>query len=172
MNQNTQPQRLVSPLVQHFLDNKMCRNYTGVEGEKCQLVYLQFPTQNYQQSYYFAPQTMLDGDNAIITAIEVIPDNSEAAGAEGGFSTLPSGQTNFPTSYFDRAVLYMSNLRREIIAELPLSILNRSANSAKPCFTWFQDQVWQNCYVQLVSNTFPPDQPLAFNVWYVEKQKN
>ena len=168
MNQNVQPQRLISPLVQHFLDKKYCRNYTGVEGEKCQLVLLPFPSQNYQQAYYFAPQTMLDGDNAIITALEVLPDNTEGYG--GGLSTLPNGQTNFPSSYLDRGVLYMSNLRREIIAELPLSILNRNNNGNKPCFVHFTDQVWQNCYVQFVSNTFPPNQPLAINVWYVEKQ--
>jgi hypothetical protein len=113
---------------------------------------------------------MLDGDNAIITALEVLPDNTE--GYRGGLSTLPTGQTNFPSSYLDRGVLYMSNLRREIIAELPLSILDRNNNGNKPCFVHFTDQVWQNCYVQFVSNTFPPNQPLAINVWYVEKQHN
>jgi hypothetical protein len=164
---NTEAQRLVSPLIEHFRRSNMCRDYTGVEGEKCMLVTLPFPTANWQQSYYFAPNTILDGDNCTITGIDMI--------GYGALNTLPNGQSNFSGGEIRvwTGVLYVSNLNREIIAELPIYTLDRDNNNGKPCFVNFDTHVWQNCYVQFAEANFTTStEPLAFMVWYVPKVKN
>lgn len=169
MNQNAQPAKLISPIVDYFLRNNMARNYTDIKGELSELVTLNFPTQNYQQAYYFAPQTMLDGDNSIITAISVVGNTLEP-GSPGGLLNLPSGQQNFPGEYFNYGVLYISNLRREIIAELPLWNLNPNNNNGKPFFTYFEDVLWQNCYVKFTTTAFTSAiRPIAFQVYYTPR---
>jgi hypothetical protein len=174
-----EPKKLISPIIQYFLDNHMCRSYTQMEGEKSTLVTLNLPTANYQQPYYFTSQTMLDGDNAIITGINLV--------ATQQLSYAPNGQENYP--YYLReikeSILTISNLKREIIAQLPMSILWKEASAGaigtgnKPCFTWFTDQVWANCFVEFIRPTVAPadplptpTQPLIFQVWYIEKEKN
>lgn len=171
MNQNLNPARLVSPIVDYFLKNNMARNYTDIKGEKMELVTLQFPTQNYQQAYYFSPQSILDGENSIITAISTVGDDTELAA--GGLTYLPSGQQNFPGQYFTYGVLYISNAKREIIAELPLWNLNPNNNNGKPFYTYFDDVLWQNCYVKFTTTAFTSSiRPLAFQVFYTPKIKN
>ena len=108
---------------------------------------------------------MLDGQNCTITAIEIVPSTE--------LTILPTGQTNVDSSILPNGVLYLSNLKRQIIATLPLYGLQRSANNGKPTFTYFNDQVWQNCYVEFTSSGFTtPTTPLTFRVYYVNKQKN
>ena len=76
---------LISPIINYFLTNNLCKDYTAIEGEMSTLVTLNFPnTGNYQQSYYMASQTMLDGDNCTITALEIVPSTE--------LGTLPTGQ--------------------------------------------------------------------------------
>lgn len=157
---------VVSPIINYFLTNNLCKDYTAIEGEMSTLVTLNFPnTGNYQNSYYFSSQTMLDGINATITAIEIVPSTE--------LTILPTGQTNVDSSILPNGVLYVSNLKRQIIAQLPLYGLQRSANNGKPTFTYFNDQVWQNCYVEFTASGFTtPVTPLTFRVYYVKKQKN
>lgn len=157
---------VVSPIINYFLTNNLCKDYTAIEGEMSTLVTLSFPnTGDYQRSYYFASQTMLDGQNATITAIEIVPSTE--------LSRLPSGEFNVDASILPNGVLYVSNLSRSIIATLPLYGLQRSPNNGKPTFTYFNDQVWQNCYVEFTQSGFTtPITPLTFRVYYVPKIKN
>jgi hypothetical protein len=157
---------VVSPIINYFLTHNLCKDYTAIEGEMSTLVTLNFPnTGNYQNSYYFASQTMLDGLNATITAIEIVPSQE--------LTYLPNGKQNVDSSILPSGVLYVSNLKRQIIAQLPLYGLQRSANNGKPTFTYFNDQVWQNCYVEFTNSGFTtPITPLTFRVYYVPKIKN
>ena len=157
---------VVSPIINYFLQNNLCKDYTAIEGEMSTLVTLSFPnTGDYQRSYYFSSQTMLDGQNATITAIEIVPSTE--------LSRLPNGEFNVDSSILPNGVLYVSNLKRQIIATLPLYGLQRSPNNGKPTFTYFNDQVWQNCYVEFTSTGFTtPTTPLTFRVYYVPKIKN
>ena len=157
---------VVSPIINYFLTNNLCKDYTGIEGERSTLVTLNFPnTGNYQTSYYFSSQTMLDGTNATITAIEIVPSTE--------LTILPTGQTNVDSSILPNGVLYVSNLKRQLIATLPLYGLQRTVNGGKPTFTYFNDQCWGNCYVEFTSTGFTtPTTPLTFRVYYLPKQKN
>jgi hypothetical protein len=157
---------LISPIINYFLQNNLCKDYTAIEGEMSTLVTLNFPnTGDYQRSYYFPSQTMLDGQNCTITGIEIVPSTE--------LSKLPNGQDNVDSSILPNGVVYISNLKRQIVAQLPLYGLQRSVNGGKPTFTYFNDQVWQNCYVEFTSTGFAtPTTPLVFRVYYVNKQKN
>ena len=157
---------IVSPIINYFLTNNLCKDYTAIEGEMSTLVTLNFPnTGDYQRSYYFSSQTMLDGQNCTITAIEVVPSTE--------LTRLPNGEFSVDSSILPNGVLYVSNLKRQIIAQLPLYGLQRTPNNGKPTFTYFNDQVWQNCYVEFTQSGFTtPITPLTFRVYYVNKQKN
>lgn len=157
--------RVISPIIEYFVGNNMCKDYTAIEGEMSTLVRLNFPLlAPFQLPIYFDSQTMLDGDNCTITGIELV-NPQELAKA-------PNGDTTLDVSYYDYAVLNIANLKREIIAQLPLNSLLRTNNNGKLKFTNFNDQVWQNCFVEVMSDNFSsPTIPLLFNVYYVPKIK-
>lgn len=152
--------------MNYFLANNMCKDYTGIEGEMCALVQLNPPTNaTYQEPMYFDSQTMLDGENATITGISLVNTNQ--------LIKTPSGQDTIDALYYKNGLLTISDLKRQIIAQLPLTSLITQSNGGKLKFTFFNDQVWQNCYVDFTAGGFSsPAIPLLFNVYYVPKIKN
>ncbi len=151
--------------MNYFLANNMCKDYTSVQGEMSELVVLNLPDlANYQEPIYFAPSSLLDGENSTITGIELIPPAT--------LSDAPDGRDNLDALYQNKAILTISDLKRTKIAELPLSSLIRSNNGGKLKFTHFNSQVWQNCYVQFLDAPFTSTLiPLIFNVYYTLKEK-
>jgi hypothetical protein len=159
--------QVISPIMNYFLANNMAKDYTTVEGEMCQFVQIN-PTSNasFQEPIYFNSQTMLDGENATITGIELLTPTSLILSPEG----LVNDYTNSTARY---GILYISDLKRQIIAQLPLYSLVTQNNGGKIKFTFFNEQVWQNCYIEFNLNNFTtPTQPLMFNVYYIPKIKN
>lgn len=158
--------KVVSPIIQYFLANNMCKSFSEVQGEMSMLVRLTPPTlAGYQQPMFFESQTMLDGENAIITGIELI-NQTELVKAPGGDSLLDS-------SLYPYGVLTISDENKQIIAELPLTSLQRTENSGKLKFTHFTSQLWANCYVEFTQAPFSaPTIPLLFAVYYSPKEKN
>ena len=157
---------LISPIINYFLANDMCKDYTDVIGERCMQVQLTLPTlAGFQQSIFFDSQTILDGENCTITGISLI-SNSE-------LGVSPSGLNNLDTAlYSNLAILYIANLNKEVIATLPLYTLVLSNNNGKVQFTKFDKQVWENCYVEFSATAFTsPTIPLLFNVYYTPKNK-
>ena len=153
--------------MNYFLANNMAKDYTTIEGEMCQFIQIN-PTlnANFQEPIYFDSQTMLDGENATITGIEFLTPTSLSNSINGDSNEY----TNAIAKY---GVLTISDLKRQIIAQLPLYSLVTTNNNGKIKFTFFNDQVWQNCYVEFNLNNFTtPTQPLMFNVYYVPKIKN
>ena len=153
--------------MNYFLANNMAKDYTTTEGEMCQFVQIN-PTLNnsFQEPIYFNSNTMLDGENATITGIEFLTPTSLSNSPEG----LVNDYSNSTAKY---GILVISDLKRQLIAQLPLYSLVTQNNGGKIKFTFFNDQVWQNCYIEFNLNNFTtPTQPLMFNVYYVPKIKN
>ena len=145
----------------------MAKNYAGIEGEKCALIQLNPPLDAaFQQPIYFNSNTMLDGDYATITAIELLGFDE--------LSAAPNGQTPIDgATLFPYGVLTISDLKRQVIAQLPLTSLLTANNNGKLKFTFFETQVWQNCYIEFnIANVTDPVNPILFNVYYVPKIKN
>jgi hypothetical protein len=153
--------------MNYFLANNMAKSYTDIEGEMCQLVQLNPPTgASIQEPLYFDSNTMLDGDNCTITAIEVLPVQA--------LSQSPNGQTPIDGgTVFPSGILTISDLKRQIIAQLPLTSLVTQNNNGKLKFTYFNTQVWQNCFIEFtLNNVTNIDNPILLNVYYVPKVKN
>jgi hypothetical protein len=159
--------KVISPIMNYFLANNMCKEYTDVEGEMCTFVQIN-PTLNvnFQEPIYFDSQTMLDGENSTITGIEFLTPTS--------LSNSPNGGTNeYINAIAQYGILVISDLKRQTIAQLPLYSLVTQNNNGKIKFTFFNDQVWQNCYLEFNLTGFTiPTQPIMFNVYYVPKIKN
>jgi len=163
---------IISPLIRYFRDNNMMRDFDDFACDRVAFVTLPIPNPlNYQQPIYFAPQNILDGENCTITAISVVPLNE--------LGTAPDNRVNPSTrSTLTNGVLYIANLRREIIAELPLEQLiaptigETGGNEGKPCLTWFNSQVWQNCYVQFTTTGTPVNEAIMFTIHYRTREKN
>jgi len=159
--------QVISPIMNYFLANNMAKDYTTTEGEMCQFVQIN-PTLNnsFQEPIYFNSNTMLDGENATITGIEFLTPTSLSNSPEG----LVNDYSNSTAKY---GILVISDLKRQLIAQLPLYSLVTQNNGGKIKFTFFNDQVWQNCYIEFNLNNFTtPTQPLMFNVYYIPKIKN
>lgn len=158
--------KIISPILNYFLANDMAKDYTDVQGEMSALVRLTPPTlAGYQESMYFDSQTMLDGENATITGIELVNQTE--------LSHSPNGEVTLDSVLFPYGVLFISDIKNQIIAELPLTSLQRTANNGKLLFTNFNTQLWANCYVEFTQAPFSsPTIPLLFNVYYIPKQKN
>ena len=152
--------------MNYFLANNMCKDYTAIEGEMVALVQLNPPTlATYQEPMYFDSQTMLDGENATITGIEFVNANQ--------LIKTPSGQTTVDALYYPNGLLTISDLSKSIIAQLPLTSLISQSNGGKIKFTFFNTQLWANCFVDFTAGAFSsPTIPLLFNVYYVPKVKN
>ena len=74
---------------------------------------------------------------------------------------------------FPSGVLTISDLKRQIIAQLPLTSLITTNNGGKLKFTFFNTQVWQNCFIEFtLNNVTNIDNPILLNVYYVPKVKN
>ena len=155
---------LMSPLITYFLANDFCRVYDGVQGELSTLAELNINSNQIQQPLYFPSDSSLDGDNCIITGIEVITSNQLTNSPTYGDLNAANALKN--------GILYIGNLKREIIAEIPLACLSRFLNGGKLRFTHFTDQVWQNCYVKLFNtNGATPKLSLLFNVYSTPLEK-
>jgi hypothetical protein len=158
--------KVISPIMNYFLANNMTKDYTDVQGEMSALVQLTPPLlAGYQEPMYFGSQTMLDGENATITGIEFINQTE--------LSNAPNGDTTLDSSLLPYGVLYISDIKHQVICELPLTSLQRTTNGGKLKFTNFNTQLWANCYVEFTQAPFSsPTIPLLFNVYYIPKQKN
>jgi hypothetical protein len=74
---------------------------------------------------------------------------------------------------FPSGILTISDLKRQIIAQLPLTSLVTQNNNGKLKFTYFNTQVWQNCFIEFtLNNVTNIANPILFNVYYVPKIKN
>lgn len=153
--------------MNYFLANDMTKDYTDVQGEMSALVQLTPPTlAGYQEPMYFDSQTMLDGENATITGIELVNATELSKTPQNGYDTID--MVNIPYG-----VLFISDIKNQTIAELPLMTLIRTQNNGKLKFTNFNNQLWANCYVEFNLAPFSsPTIPLLFNVYYIPKQKN
>ena len=167
--------RLISPLVQHMYQNHMAMPFGDIAGCEQKSVYIPFTASGSNQAFVgknitFNSDTDLDYTNSIITGIEVIDQGTSTYAM-----TQPIRQ-NADTTILANGVLTLSNLKREVIAELPLLPLVRNfagatsaSNNAKSNkMFWLENLVWQNCYVTFTDVTGISDAiALQFLITYI-----
>ena len=132
--------RIVSPLIKYLFDTNKARNVGCIEGEYSKTIGL--PVQSTQPFFeqYFKPDPALT--NSVITSIELLSGtNLTNFTVDGTDYTLSSADT------YKSTILVLSDINREIIAEIPLRTVIRNINKGKATFTNFDKIVWDNCYL-------------------------
>ena len=146
---------LISPLIQHMYQNHMAMPFGDCRCSHSESVIFEFSAIGNNQAIqgkpiYFVPNNDLDGENSIITGIEIIDDQRVL--------TLPTmnASNNLNQNQLSRATLTLSNEKREEIAILPCHALIRGVTGAATTFQnqsknvpmfWIDNQLWQNCYI-------------------------
>lgn len=140
---------ILSPLIEYFTATKKMKEVGSYEGGYTKSVYLPFTTTVLLGTqYYFAPDEVLDSKNNTMVSIAMV-DSATNSIAPTTPATDPLSATQAAQGY-----LYISNLRREILATLPLYVLIRRLNDGKPTYLNFDEPVvWQNCFIQFESLT-------------------
>jgi hypothetical protein len=139
--------RLVSPLIEYLFASKKMKQVGSYEGSYTKSVYMPFTSNALiGTSYYMAPDPILNSVNNEITAIELV-DSVTNATAPTVPATDPLSTGQAKQGYF-----YFCNMKREVIASIPLYSLIRRLNAGKVQFLNFDDPiVWQNCFFQFDS---------------------
>lgn len=140
----------------------MAKPYNSIAGEYSTIAQIDFSAAGKnsllnQKSFYFDANPELDGENAVITAIEYVDPLQQPF-------TLNGRQTETVDSMAQSgAVLYISDFQRTLIAQLPVkplsvtqavSSLPLSSRNGKKTFTYFTSQKWQNCFVEFTDTSF------------------
>jgi len=166
---------VVNNLLQSYCDNNMAVPFADPIKGQYKSVYMPFQaTGSYsagiQKAYYFQPDHMLDGDNAIIKGIELI--TTPQAASFYAQNAIRDNMPPFPSTSLSSAVLYISNAAREVLATIPFIDLVRTENDGKLLRTFFTEHLWQNCYVEFVDPTLvTQNNGLQFVVYYEERKK-
>lgn len=117
---------------------------------------------------YFQSDSNLDGENAIITSIELV--NSTVCPTLPNFPTV----TNITEDQARSGMLVISNARREEIAIVPLRSVIKGVSGAATtpqsqrknnCMFWIDTQLWQNCYV--VWNNIPAGVGVGTGMYFI-----
>ena len=140
----------------------MAKPYNDIAGDCSTIAQIDFSATGKnsllnQKSFYFDANPELDGENAIITAIEYVDPNQQAKTLNGRDIETVDSMAN------SGAVLYISDFRRTLIAQLPVKVLSTTSvvsslptnsRNGKKTFTHFTSQKWQNCYVEFTDTSF------------------
>ena len=145
-------------------------DYTLPNGERVTTAMIAFQTTGaysigIQKSFYFPSNTSLDSGNAIITGIELISTQT----LQQSFDPIrQNAELNGQDIATGGGVLYISNLERKLIAQIPLWSLIRQNNNGKLTMFDLRDQIWQNCYVEFtdMSGLFNASKGLMFKIYY------
>jgi hypothetical protein len=161
---------VISALKAQMKKNNQIRNYTDCPGQYSTTAYISFDATGpysigVQKSFYFNSDTQLDWTNCKIKAIELISSTTLQRYIDPVRINAELDGQDIATG---GGMLYISNLKREIIAMIPLYVLIRNNNDGKFVFTQFEDQIWQNCYVEFtdMAGLFNNTKGLMFRIYY------
>lgn len=167
--------RVISHILEKFQKENMAKPYNDVAGDFCKLAQIDFSVTGKnslvnQKSFYFDADPTLDGENAIITAIEYVDPNQQ------GFTLNGRAIEPLNALAVGGAVLYISDFQRTLIAQLPCRVLSTtntvsslpiSSRNGKKTFTHFTTQKWQNCYVEFTDvAALSTSGSLLFRIYY------
>lgn len=155
--------RIVSPLIKYFFETDKARSVGCVEGERSKTIVLPITSTQPFTSLYFQPDNTLT--KSVIKSIECVSGENVTPVFNNG-----TAYDNPVAAQLAGGILVLSNLKREVIAELPLYSLIRSVNQGKASFTQFKEVDWQACYVYLPSvGTLATNNAITLRVYYSDK---
>lgn len=167
--------RVVSHILEKFQNENMAKPYNDIAGDCSTIAQIDFSATGKnslvnQKSFYFDANPELDGENAIITAIEYVDPLQQPTTLNG------RPIENLNALAVGGAVLYISDFRRTLIAQLPCRVLSTTqavtslpanVRNGKKTFTHFTSQKWQNCYVEFTdTSVLSANNSLLFRIHY------
>lgn len=143
-------------------------------GHRMKSVEIKFTTANSPYSlannkrFYFNPDESLDGDNAIITAIEFVPQSVQSYLSDG--STL-----NVTADTGNKWLMGIVDRNQDLLFYSPLScfyapIFTKSGKifTKKTIQTYFKTQKWMACFIEAIdSSTISASYGFKFNIYYL-----
>jgi hypothetical protein len=163
---------LISPILEDYRKKHRLKQVGCYDGNKSKVVSLAFvdraPVDGV--AYYFNADSTLDGVNVVISEIAIVSSTAQEKiiGNNGA-----SNSDTYPSAQLNRASLYICDDRQQVISVLPLSSLCAELNGGKPAFTWFDTQVWANCYILFHTQLTPATTyGLGIRVSYFDKYIN
>ena len=161
--------KIVSPLLEYLFANKMMKQVGSYEGEYTKSVYLPFSTTALVGTqYYFTPDEVLDSANNTIRCIEIVDSLTNAV------APVSPARDNLSIAQLRQGSLYLTNRKREIVAQIPLALLVRRLNAGKVTFFDYPGNLnWHSCFIQFDSLSTGINQThcLTLRVSYFPKEQ-
>jgi len=132
--------RIISPLIKYFFDTDKARGVGCIEGDRSKTIVIPITTTQPFTPIYFQPDAQLTDSD--VKSLECVSAENLSPVFDNG-----NAYDNLPAAQLSQGILVLSNLKREVIAELPLYTLIRSINQGKASFTDFESINWQASYV-------------------------
>lgn len=139
--------RLVSPIIQNFLDRGYCRDYTDQVSECFKVVVIPFNASGYYQlntdRMFFPADPYLSAcwirGLAVLSSTELVSIQS------------PDGTQDdvLSASSFPRIMITICNSKREILSQIAAQSCYQGANNGKICFTDFSDMDLGSSYITI-----------------------
>ena len=168
--------RIVSPLVEYFLANNFMRDPLEILGHRLKSVEVKFTQSNSPYSlannkrFYFNPDNNLDGDNAIITAIEFVSQTEQQYLSDG--VTL-----NATADEGSKWMLGIVDRKNDLLVYSPLStfyapvfVKSGKKFTRKVMMTHFTTQEWMSCFIEAIdSSTMSYLKGFTLKIYYLPK---
>ena len=157
--------RLVSPLINYFFQTNKARKVGCVEGEFSKTIGLPVKSTQPYFEQYFRPDPSLT--SSVINSIELVTAATlESITVDGTDYSIATADS------YKSTILVLSDINREIIAEIPLRTAVRNINKGKATFTNFENIVWDNCYIYYTDPSgvgITTDDVTCIRVYYTPK---
>lgn len=105
------------------------------------------------------PDPTLDGKNAVITGLEIYVNSEQ--------SVLPDYKggvvDSIPVFSLPLMTFYVMTEKQEVVSVIPMATMCTPINGGKKFECWFEDQLWQNCYIEF-SFVVPPTDIYGFDL--------
>ena len=156
--------RIVSPLIKYFFDTDKARSVGCIEGDRSKTIVIPITTTQPFTPIYFQPDTQLTDSQ--VKSLECVSGENLTPVFNNG-----SAYDNLVAAQLAGGILVLSNLEREVIAELPLYSLIRSINKGKASFTQFKDVNWQASYIYFPSvGSISASNAVTIRAYYSDKK--
>jgi hypothetical protein len=137
--------RLVSPIIQNFLERGYCRDYTDQVSDRFKIITIPFNASGYYKlntdRMYFPSDTQLS--SCWIRGLAVL-SNAEQVSITDSEGFLVDA---LAASIFPRILITVCDSKRQIIAQIAAQSCYQAANNGKICFTDFPDMNIGNSYI-------------------------
>jgi len=156
--------RIISPLIKYFFDTDKARGVGCIEGDRSKTIVIPITTTQPFTPIYFQPDAQLTDSD--VKSLECVSGENLTPVFNNG-----SAYDNLVAAQLAGGVLVLSNLKREVIAELPLYTLIRSINQGKASFTDFESINWQASYIYFPSvGSISASNAVTIRAYYSDKK--